>query len=228
MKYLKVRFDARKLVMHVLCIIFSVIIQYTLIMSFISEGLTYTTTPLETLNIILFLLIPLNVILILLLSWLHLTRNLFTVPLKASAGAKARISDKSLDLAAGGRLLHSTFLGALSTILLFCFLSFIMLALMCPFFLYGFATNLYWSSGLFRSLIESSKQINSSLINAIAPLAISFRNSLWGLIKPLNELITTLNVTWKYLICQNVAAWSTAITILAYVKYRGRVRKRAV
>lgn len=227
MKYLKVRFDARKIAMHVLYIIFSVIIQYTLIMSFISEGLTYATT-LEILNIILFLLIPLNVILILLLSWLYLTRNLFTAPLKAPVGAKARInSNKSLDLAAEDRLLRSTFLGVLSTVLLFGFLSLIMLMLMCPFFLYGSVVNLYRSSSLFRSLIELSKQINSSLINAIGPFAIVFRNSFWELIKPLGQLIITLNVTWKYLICQNVAAWSTAITILAYVKYCRRMRKRA-
>lgn len=226
------RFNIRKLIIHVLCVIFSIIIQYALIMSFISEGLT-DITPLGIFFLgrlqmsisILFHLIPLNIILILLLSWLYLTRNLFTASSRALASAKARISSKSLDLAAESRLLRFTLLGALSTILLFGFLSFIILTLICPLFLYGFVTNLYWSNSLFRSLIEWSKQINLSLINAVGPLAIAFRNSFWSLIKPLSELIITLNVTWKYLICQNITAWSTAITVLAYVRYCRRVGK---
>lgn len=194
----------------------SILIQYALIEAFIIQGLVYMMPDLY--KIILLYLIPLNVISVLLLSWIHLTKYM---PMWTRAPIKGGKPAAPIMVHPSQKIPKSV----LITILLFGFLSFITFVLVCPTSVYEFAANLYRNNWFFKGLIESSHQFNTSLIGSVGSLALSFRNSIWGLIRPLGETIVALDLVWKYLICQNTAAWTTAIVVLTYARYcRGRRR----
>lgn len=208
----------KRLIPYLLHLAVSILIQYALLKVFISEGLTATAPQISV--IVLLYLIPLNIILVLLFSWIYLMRHLSTAPPKT--------------LAKGGRVTPSlikaglsqpAFRGVLGITLLFGFLSFIIFVLVYPESLFRLSESLYWSSGLFRGLIKLSYQINKFMVGALGSLALSFRSSILGLIRPLSEATMMLDVRWKYLICQNIAAWATALFILVYVRYSSARRR---
>lgn len=64
--------------------------------------------------------------------------------------------------------------------------------------------------------------INSALV-AVAP---GFRSSLEGFGAPILAPITKLDLVWKYVLCQNVAAWFSAIAVFAYSQYTSRLYQR--
>jgi len=66
----------------------------------------------------------------------------------------------------------------------------------------------------------------SSINNALIAAAPVFRNSLEGFVDPVIKPIVKLDLMWKYTICQNVAAWISAVTALAYGQYASRLYRR--
>ena len=66
----------------------------------------------------------------------------------------------------------------------------------------------------------------SSVDNALHAAAPSFRNALEGFGIFITEPFVKLDLLWKYAICQNVAAWISAVVALAYGQYASRLYHR--
>jgi hypothetical protein len=64
--------------------------------------------------------------------------------------------------------------------------------------------------------------INGALV-AVAP---GFRSSLEGLGAPIIGPMAKLDLVWKYALCQNAAAWFSAIAAFAYGQYASRLYRR--
>jgi len=221
----------RKDTRYILYLAAILLMQYVSAISFISEGLS-DPAPLKIslgeglpqiyLSIILHL-IPLNVAAIIFFNLIYLERYLSVASRKimmpVKAGGKALLKIVQFAQSAHG--------GSLGIILLFAFSSLITFILICPSALHEFAVNLYWGNILFKGIIGWTRQINSSLTSILSSFAISFRNGIWGLIKPFSETLLNLEVAWKYLIYQNIVAWVPSTIVMAYVKYSGSRRKTA-
>ena len=63
----------------------------------------------------------------------------------------------------------------------------------------------------------------SAIDNALRDVAPSFRNGLEGFGAPITEPLAKLDLVWMYTICQNAAAWISAVVALAYGKYASRL-----
>ncbi|MBS7634524.1 hypothetical protein KEJ34_03370 [Candidatus Bathyarchaeota archaeon] len=226
--------SSRSIILHVPCILFAVLIQYALIESFAYAGLE----EIVLLEIpigggfqigILFHLIPLNVILVLYYSWIYLMRYR-TVGLTEAARRKTAAEPKAAKKVESPkniiRRLWSDFTIPMGITAFFALLLLTSFALLCPSVLNNFAASLYRGNNIFRGLISWFFQINSSLMGAVGLLAASFRISLESSLKPAIKSILGLDLAWKYLLCQNTAAWATVLYMLAYVKYYGIRRRR--
>ncbi|MEM1506865.1 MAG: hypothetical protein QXU02_02560 [Candidatus Bathyarchaeia archaeon] len=211
---------------YILCTVAAILSQYLLVTYFISEGLVDPThltlfSGFPELRIsILFHLLPLNVILILLLDLVYLMRNLPASPRTASAKPHGR--PQSLISRASTLFSRRDFEGAFIAVSLFLISLIITFTLLCPSALYNFAVSLYLSGSLLRSLVTQFGQMNLLLKGFIGSSAASFRRAS----QPLVEALTGINVAWKYLLCQNIAAWLTSIVALAYVRYCSKASKR--
>lgn len=64
--------------------------------------------------------------------------------------------------------------------------------------------------------------VNGALV-AVAP---GFRSSLEGFGAPILAPLTKLDLVWKYALCQNAAAWFSAIAAFAYSQYTSRLYHR--
>ncbi|HIE15249.1 TPA: hypothetical protein EYP70_08255 [Candidatus Bathyarchaeota archaeon] len=60
--------------------------------------------------------------------------------------------------------------------------------------------------------------INKSLLD-VAPY---FRKTIDTSLRPLFKVFTSLNITTKYLICQNVASWTSAFTSILYGRFKSK------
>ena len=63
----------------------------------------------------------------------------------------------------------------------------------------------------------------SAIDNALRDVAPGFRNSLGGFGAPITEPLAKLDLVWMYTLCQNAAAWISAVVALAYGKYSSRL-----
>jgi len=68
--------------------------------------------------------------------------------------------------------------------------------------------------------------VASSINNALLAAAPGFRNALMGLGVSIGEPIAKLDLVGQYVLCQNVAAWISAVTALAYGRYASRPYRR--
>ncbi|MCX8171250.1 MAG: hypothetical protein N3E47_04690, partial [Candidatus Bathyarchaeota archaeon] len=145
----------------------------------------------------------------------YLMRDL---PSSRTSSANMRSSSRPLSGGALAPFSRKDFKSAFIAASLFYISLLIMLILFCPSALHNLAINLYLGSSLFKGLVTQFGQINTLLINLVGSSASLFRRSL----QPLAEAITSIDLAWKYLLCQNIAAWLTSIVVLAYVKYCSR------
>ncbi len=66
----------------------------------------------------------------------------------------------------------------------------------------------------------------SSINNALLAASPSFRNAIEGLGTPITSAMVKLDLTGKYILCQNLAAWISAFIALAYGRYTSRLYHR--
>lgn len=212
--------DLRKICIYISCSVVIFFIQYLLVTFFASESpvnlASYSGVFIADLHtIILFYLIPLNVTLIVLLNVDYIMRSLSTV----YTPKKAQISRVVFHFTSYYRALETSSI----VLSLFCLSLLIAFTLLYPSFIHRFAMNLYLSSSLFRALIAQFKQINSIIVGSlIGPSAFSF----WAAFQPLIKQLMSIDPVWKYLLCQNIAAWSVSLISFAYVKYCSRSTKK--
>jgi len=67
--------------------------------------------------------------------------------------------------------------------------------------------------------------LTTGINNALAGVAIWFWNTFEGVGK-LTESLVQLDLVWKYVICQNVATWVSALMVWAYGKYSSKLYRR--
>jgi hypothetical protein len=103
-----------------------------------------------------------------------------------------------------------------------------------PTFIYDIVVGLYTGNPSLPLAIRGiSEGIASSPIgglttavnDALAGIAIGFWNTFEGAGK-LTESLVQLDLTWKYVICQNIAAWVSAFAVWAYGKYSSHLYRR--
>jgi hypothetical protein len=113
------------------------------------------------------------------------------------------------------------------TVLTIFLLSIILLSvLVYPNMFTDFAVGFYSANSAFHGFvlqtIESLQGIGKVLapidggLRAIAP---GFRNAFEGLVTSRPHSLTGGDLLWRYVFCQNAAAWVSAIAALAYVRY---------
>jgi len=67
--------------------------------------------------------------------------------------------------------------------------------------------------------------LTTGVNNALAGVAIGFWNTFEG-VGTLTESLVQLDLVWKYVICQNFAAWVSAFMVWAYGKYSSKLYRR--
>ena len=86
-----------------------------------------------------------------------------------------------------------------------------------------------WFHEFVLKTIETARAVGwvlSSVDNALHAVAPSFRNALEGFGTVMSEPLARLDIEWKYAVCQNVAAWISAIVALVYGRYASRLYRR--
>ncbi len=99
------------------------------------------------------------------------------------------------------------------------------------------AIGLYSANPSFHGFVLKTIEIAKGIAQALSPIgwlasaidgtlravAPGFRNAIEGLGSSMTGPLTNLDLVWKYTLCQNAAAWISAIVILAYGEYTSRV-----
>ena len=241
-----------------LFVVLALVSECFIVSFFAYSGLTETAAyPLSISP--LFHLLPLAVILVLVLSWIYLIKNVATRPYRISTVKvsenrrrrlrrarsksaqsfldqikKAFIKIKDTVFSSGrgsfvqGRLSFGNVASESMLIVLTIFLiSAILLAvLVYPTLFTEFAAGLYGTnmalnnfmlgvSKTLQGIIEALGPINDAL-RAIAP---GFRTFIEGIVSPTTTHLVSGDILWRYVFCQNAAAWISAISALAYVRY---------
>jgi hypothetical protein len=235
--------------------------EYFIVSFFAGSGLTETFAyPLPV--SLLFHLLPLAVILVLVSSWIYLTKHVAIRPHRTSPAKvpktrrrhprrrKTRVtftqrvirsekkffskitaifsssrdvSSPQQRLSFGRIALESTV-----TVLTIFLLSIILLSvLVYPRLFTDFAVGFYSTTsplqGFMQALAKALIPITSGL-NSIAP---SFSNAFRGLLASSSQSLTQGDLLLRYVFCQNAAAWISAISALAYVRYTTRTYRRS-
>jgi hypothetical protein len=242
----------------VLFLVLALVCEFFMVSFFAGSGLTETSAyPLPVSP--LFHLLPLAVILVLVLSWIHLTKHIAMRPHKISPakvsrirgrprGRKTRKSTRGVIGAIknvfskissvflrsrGGSFVQRRLsfgrvaLESAITVLTIFLLSIILLSvLVYPNLFTDFAVGFYSTNSAFHGFAVSITEALQGVIKALAPIdnglraiAPGFRNAFEGLITSRPQSLTKGDLLWRYVFCQNAAAWVSAIAALAYVKY---------
>ncbi|MFQ5999225.1 MAG: hypothetical protein ACE5J6_00470 [Candidatus Bathyarchaeia archaeon] len=104
---------------------------------------------------------------------------------------------------------------------------------------YDLAAGLYRTNPSFHGFVLKTVEVAKGIAQALSPIgwlasaidnalravAPGFRNALEGFGAPIMEPLTKLDLVWKYTICQNFAAWISAVTALAYGEYTSRLHR---
>ena len=247
----------------------TLLIEYLVVYLFISSGLTDTflfTNYLVTLPISpLFHLLPLGVTVVLVSSWMYLTKHIAVVPKKKSPAKpkrqlprtrKVRFKSikrffKKISRKFGwiSRTIESFYqlhfakatVKSTATIIGVFLVSILTLHTVgSPSFIYEVVTGFYKTNPSFHGFVLKTFEITqgigqtltplgwigSTINNALLAMAPSFRNTLEGFGTSITEPMATLDLVWKYAICQNIAAWASALTALAYGQYASHPYRR--
>ena len=91
--------------------------------------------------------------------------------------------------------------------------------------LHGFVIETINIAGSIGQVLSPIGWLALGINNALLSAAPSFRSALEGFIS-ITEPLVELDLMWKYVICQNIAAWVSAIAVLVYGQYTPRLYRR--
>ena len=121
-----------------------------------------------------------------------------------------------------GRLAFESIVTVLTIFLLSIIICYV---LVYPNLFTDFAVGLYSANSALHGFVLKAIEILQGVANALAPidgglraLAPGFRNAFEGLVSS-PQSFTGGDLLWRYVFCQNAAAWVSAIAALAYGKY---------
>lgn len=269
----------------VLFFVLAFLIEYLMVYFFTSSGLTDKfLVKFFTINISpLFHIMPLGVIIVLVSSWVYLTKCMAVVPRRISPPKKPlemrrrhrprprKVRLKSFRKFFGriGQAISSFFSRIAATILRIRGVSYLqkrlffaraavkstatvlavfvasVLALYLlahPKVTYDLATGLYGSNPSFHEFILKTIEMGKGIAQALSPIgwlasgidnalraaAPGFRSALEGFGAPIMKPLSKLDRFGRYIVCQNIAAWISALAALAYGEYTSslyRIRK---
>lgn len=233
--------------------------EFFMVSFFAGSGLTETSAyPLPVSP--LFHLLPLAVILVLVSSWIYLTKHIAMRPRRISPAKVSKIRrrprgrktrSKSTRSVIGAiknvfSKISSIFIRSRSgsfvqrrlsfgrvalesavTVLTIFLLSIILLSvLVYPNLFTDFAVGFYSANSAFHGFVLKTIETLQGIGKVLAPIdnglraiAPGFRNAFEGLVTSRPHSLTGEDLLWRYVFCQNVAAWVSAIAALAYVRY---------
>lgn len=94
-----------------------------------------------------------------------------------------------------------------------------------PFF-HGLVLNIIYGAQAIGRALAPVGWLASAINNALLAASPSFRNALLGLGASIGGPIAKIDLVEQYVLCQNVAAWISAVTTLAYGRYASRPYRR--
>jgi hypothetical protein len=229
--------------------------------AFTFQFFTVTISP-------LFHLLPLGVVMVLVVSWMYLTKHLATRTPKKSPARASKVQRRR----PRRRKIQSSFLGktikalknffsrvsnffvrsqsvsfaqqrltfgklafeSTVTVLTIFLLSLITFyVLVYPNLFTDFATEVYTTNSALHGFVLKIIEVLQGVAGALAPavsaidgglraIAPGFRNAFEGLVTSRHQSLTSGDLLWRYVLCQNVAAWISGFATLAYGKYFSR------
>jgi hypothetical protein len=114
------------------------------------------------------------------------------------------------------------------TVMTVFLLAIILLAvLLYPNIFTRFAAGFYSETSALQGFMRSLADVVVSVARGFDVVAPGFRNAFEGIVSTNLPSLTSGDILWRYVLCQNVAAWVSAFAALAYVKkfsnpYRNR------
>jgi hypothetical protein len=238
----------------------ALISEYFIVSFFSGSGLTEASAyPLPVSP--LFHLLPLAMILVLVSSWIYLTKNVAIRPHRISpakvpkahrrhprrrktrvtftqsvmASVKkffskiAAVFSRSRNVSSPQRRLSfaRTALESTVTILTIFLLSIILLSvLVYPRLFTDFAVRFYSTTSPLQDFMESLANALIPIASGLNSIAPSFSNAFRGLVASSSQPLTQGDLLLRYVFCQNAAAWISAISALAYVRYTTKTYRR--
>jgi hypothetical protein len=133
-------------------------------------------------------------------------------------GSARGFSSAPRRLSFGGAALESTV-----TVLTVFLLSIILLSVLVYSNLFtDFAADFYSKTSPLQDFMQSLADALVSIAGGLDSIAPAFRNAFENLVSTKTPSLTGGDLLWRYVFCQNVAAWISAIVALGYVRYGGR------
>ena len=114
---------------------------------------------------------------------------------------------------------------------------FALYVLVHPKLMYDLAIQLHRGNPSFHGFVLKTIEVGKGIAQALSPIgwlasaidntlravAPGFRNAFEGFGAPITEPLAELDLVWRYTLCQNVAAWISAVVALAYGQYTSRL-----
>ena len=109
--------------------------------------------------------------------------------------------------------------------------------LVYPNLFHDLAIGLYGANPSFHGFVLKTIETSKGLAQALSPVgwlasaidgalravAPGFRSAIEGLGSSMTGPLVNLDLVWKYILCQNAAAWISAIGALGYGEYTSRI-----
>jgi hypothetical protein len=223
--------------------------EFFMVSFFMGSGLTESSASQLPVSP-LFHILPLVVIIVLVLSWTYLTKQVAMRPhrkapakvsksrrhprraRKAKTSAMATIksildkigsafSSSGSDVSSlqrrsfGGVAVES----AITVLTVFLLAAILSAVLVYPQFFTDFAVDFYSSTLGLQGFLQSLAEGLVSLAGGLDSVAPGFRSAFEGLVSPISSSLSGGDLLWRYVFCQNAAAWISALTALVYVRY---------
>jgi hypothetical protein len=91
---------------------------------------------------------------------------------------------------------------------------------------FGFVIGTIETAGLIGQVLSPIGWLASAINGVLISASLGFRFSLEGFIAYLTGPLRDLGMIWMYVICQNTAAWFSAIVVLVYIEFTAQTYRR--
>lgn len=254
--------DPKGLLIVGLFVVFALVCEFFIVSFFAYSGLAEAyELPISP----LFHLLPLTVILVLVSSWIYLTKQVVTRPHKVSivrVSKKRRRRPRRLRTRSRPSFvervrkvftkINSTLFSAddsfvkrtrsfwnialetTVTVLAIFLIAVILLAvLVYPNLFTEFASGLYNANTALYGFVLGIAEVFNGILEALGPIndffrgiAPGFRSAFETVVSPRTQHLASSDILWRYVFCQNAAAWISAVSALAYSRYFLRAKRR--
>lgn len=91
---------------------------------------------------------------------------------------------------------------------------------------HGFVIGTIETAGSIGRALSPIGWLASAVNDVLISASSGFRSALEGFVISITDPLVELDLMWRYAICQNIAAWVSAIAALAYGQYTSRLYRR--